>query len=487
MKIYNSLSRKVEEFEPIKKDVVGVYTCGPTVYDFVTIGNWRTYTLGDFAVRTLKYLGYKPKYIMNITDVGHLVSDADEGEDKLEKGSKREGKSAGEIAYHYTKDFLLSFQDLNQTMPELFTVASDHIEEQIELVKSIEEKGYAYKIGDGIYFDVGKYEKDGNTYGDLSNIDQVKEGARVTPNTEKKDPRDFALWKFSYESGRDFDPKKDKKSERRQMEWKSPWGLGFPGWHAECSAMSMKYLGNSFDIHLGGEDLRSTHHPNEIAQSEAATGEKPFVKYWIHGAFLQVDGGRMGKSLGNAYNLHDVKEKGFDPLDLRYFYLTGHYRKKLNFTWEALESSKVALGKLRTTLHTIKSQDQRTTLSEEKRQKTEEYSNKFKEAISNDLNMPQALSVMWDMLKSNIPSEDKYDLAITFDEVFGLDLANENHVGDQKVELEDLPDDVKKLIEKRNALRKEKKFDEADEMRGKIEELGYKVKDTEDGQVIEKL
>ncbi len=309
MKLYNSLSRKVEEFKSIKPKNVGVYTCGPTVYDYLTIGNWRTYVLGDLVLRTLKYLGYDVQYIMNITDVGHLtgdnLGDADVGEDRMEKSAKREGKSAWDVAKFYTEDFLDGFGKLNLLEPLQFSKATEHIKEQIKLVLAIEERGFTYQIDDGIYFDTQKYESQGNKYGELSTLDKIKEGARVKANPQKKDPRDFALWKFS------------PKNKKRDMEWKSPWGVGFPGWHVECSAMSMKYLGKQFDIHVGGEDLRSTHHPNEIAQSEAATGKKPFVKYWIHGAFLQVDGGRMGKSLGNAYTLQDIEKKGFESLTLR--------------------------------------------------------------------------------------------------------------------------------------------------------------------------
>jgi len=343
MKLFNSLSRQIEDFIPFNDKKVGIYTCGPTVYSFVTIGNWRTYFLGDIVVRALQYLGYETDYVMNITDVGHLtgdnLGDASTGDDRLEKAAVKENKTAWDIANMYTDDFLEGYELLDLRKPKVFCKATDHIAEQIEMVKIIEEKGFVYKTSDGLYFDTAKYETTGNVYGKLSNIDQVKEGTRVEPNPEKKDPRDFALWKFSYPNGRDFDSNQDDENTRRQMEWGSPWGLGFPGWHIECSAMSRKYLGDQFDIHIGGEDLRSTHHPNEIAQSECATGKKPFVKYWLHGAFLQIDGGRMGKSLGNAYTITDIVNKGFLPEHLRYFYLTGHYRQPLNFTWESLENA----------------------------------------------------------------------------------------------------------------------------------------------------
>src|SRR3989344_3926891 len=358
MKIYNSLSRKIEEFQPIVPTKVGVYTCGPTVYDYLTIGNWRTYTLGDLLVRTLTFFGYQVTYVMNITDVGHLtgdnLGDADMGDDRMENSAKREGKTAWEVAAFYTNDFLESFSKPNLTQPERFSKATDHIQEQIDLVQAIEKRGFVYRIDDGVYFDTAAYEAVGNRYGELSTLDAIKEGARVQPNPRKKNPRDFALWKFSPERS------------RRDMEWPSPWGKGFPGWHIECSARSMKYLGDQFDVHVGGEDLKSTHHPNEIAQSEAATGKKPFVKYWVHGAFLLVDGGRMGKSLGNAYTLADIAKRGFTPMDLKYFYFTGHWRKQLNFTWEALASAAEALGRMKLLLAKYKSEKDRTVLSEAK-------------------------------------------------------------------------------------------------------------------------
>jgi cysteinyl-tRNA synthetase len=288
----------------------------------------------------------------------------------------------------------------------------------------------------------------------------------VEPNPEKRNPRDFALWKFS-----------DKPGERH-MEWKSPWGLGFPGWHLECSAMSMKYLGETFDIHAGGEDLKSTHHPNEIAQSEGATGKR-FVNYWIHSNFIKVDGKRMGKSLGNAYTISDIEDKGFDPLALRYLYLTAHYKDTLNFTWDSLSASQNGLNNLRNQVNALKNQEQRTVLSEEKQQKVEGYRNQFLNAINNDLNMPEALAVVWSVLKSNIPSNDKYDLIMSFDEVLGLNLSSP-----QVITTLEVPEEVQKLISKREQLRKEGKFEEGDKVRDEIEKLGYTVKDTPTGSVV---
>ncbi|KKR30782.1 cysteine--tRNA ligase [Candidatus Woesebacteria bacterium RIFCSPHIGHO2_01_FULL_39_32] len=463
----NSLTRKKEKFEPINPPNVGMYTCGPTVYDYASIGNFRTYVTGDILVRTLKYNGYQVRYVMNFTDVGHLtgdnLGDADTGVDRLVKAAKRERKTAWDIAKFYTEAFLKDFEKLNLTKADTFAKATDHIKDQMDLIKKLEENGITYKIPDGIYFDTIEFEKStGKKYGELSTLDQIKEGARVKVNKAKKNPRDFALWKFS-------DP-----SEKRDMEWDSPWGVGFPGWHIECSAMSMKYLGETFDIHAGGEDLRSTHHPNEIAQSEGATGKK-FVKYWIHGAFLKVDGKRMGKSLGNFYTITDIEKKGYGALALRYFYLTGKYNEPLNFTWDSLKSSQQALDKLNEQVLAAKTQNTRTSLSEEKRKKVDGFSSRFLEAVNDDLNTPRALAVLWDAMKSNIPSEDKYDLALSFDEVLGLKLSEV-----QEIKFE-IPEEVGKLISKREKLRKEGKFDEADNVRKNIEEKGFLLEDTPEG------
>lgn len=472
MKLYNSLTRQIEEFVPIHDKTVGIYTCGPTVYSFVTVGNWRTYTLGDIVYRALSYAGYEVTYVMNITDVGHLtgdnLGDADTGEDRLEKAAKKEGKTAWDIAAYYTADFFKGFESLHLTKPRVFAKATDHITEQIKLVDDIMRRGFAYKISDGIYFDTKSYEAAGNTYGELSTLHEIKEGARVEPNPEKKDPHDFALWKFS------------PTDEKRQMEWDSPWGVGFPGWHIECSAMSMKYLGNQFDIHIGGEDLRATHHPNEIAQSEAATGAKPFVKYWLHGAFLLVDGGRMGKSLGNAYTFADLVKRGFEPLDVRYFFLTGHYRKQLNFTWEALTSAKTALHTLREMTARFKAETDRTVLSNEKMEHIEALSQRFEAALADDLNLPQALAVAWEAAKSNIPGPDKYDLLVDFDRVLGLGLA------DWQPEQVVIPEVVSRLAEAREEARKAKDFAKADALREEIAKLGFEVLDSADGPVITK-
>ena len=461
MKLYDSLTREVRDFKTIEENKVRMYTCGPTVYSYVTVGNWRTYTLGDLINRSLKYLGYEINYVMNITDVGHLtgdnLGDADTGEDRLEKAAKKERKTAWDIAEVYTQDFLEGFAQLNLIVPQVFSKATDHIQEQIDLVKEIEEKGFAYKIKDGIYFDTKAYEAAGNTYGELSNLDQIKEGARVEINPEKRDARDFALWKFS------------PANETRDMEWESPWGKGFPGWHIECSAMSMKYLGDQLDVHIGGEDLRSTHHPNEIAQSEAATGIKPFTNFWMHGAFLLVDNGKMGKSLGNAYRISDVIERGFDPMALRYFYLGGHYRKQLNFTWDAIEASSNAYTKL---VNLLREWSESVEQKEYFRIHTD-YKIKFTEAINDDLNLPQALAVLWEVAKDqSLDGETKISTILDFDRVLGLKLE------EKLSQPEEYSLEVKALIEEREQARSDKNWSRADEIRNTLkEQFGVEVKD----------
>jgi len=471
MRLYNSLTRRIEEVVPINSSKVGVYTCGPTVYSTPTIGNFRTYTLADVLVRTLKYLGYQVNSVMNLTDVGHLTGDnegdSSQGEDRLEKASKKEGKSAWEIADLYASEFLEHAKLLNLIRPDVICKATEHIPEQIKMVQELEKRGLTYKTSDGIYFDTVKFEALGNKYGELSSLDELKEGTRLESNLEKRNPRDFALWKFS------------PVGVKRQMEWDSPWGVGFPGWHIECSAMSKKYLGDQFDIHIGGEDLRSTHHPNEIAQAEGSSGKRPFVKYWVHGAFLLVDGGRMGKSLGNAYTVSDIKKKA-DPLALRYFYLTGHYRKQLNFTWQALMASDVALVKLRRAYQdALQNKGQRTSLSMEKMEKIEEYQNEFRAALSNDLNMPVALATVWEVVKSNIPNYDKVDLMREFDQVLGLDISSSKfQVSSSSSKA---PDEVVALANKRQEWRKARDWKSADAARDEMEKLGWQIEESEGG------
>jgi len=463
MKLFNSLTREVGEFVPLKKGKVGMYTCGPTVYDYVHVGNFRTYMTADLLVRLLRYNGYEVKYVMNITDVGHLtgdnLGDADLGRDRIEESARKMGKTAHEIAGFYTRQFLDDLDSLGLQRPDVLCKATDHIAEQIELVKKLEEKGFAYRISDGIYFDTRKFPR----YGELSTLRETAGAARVEVNPEKRNPKDFALWKFS------------PKNEKRQMEWDSPWGVGFPGWHIECSAMSMKYLGESFDIHAGAEDLRSTHHPNEVAQSEAAT-RKQFVKYWVHGAFLLVDGGRMSKSQGNNYVLADLEEKGFSPMALRYLYLTAHYRSPLNFTWSSLAAAQSAWDKLD---QFLKNKNERVALSKEKEKKLDGYRIRFVSAVNDDLQTPQALGVMWEMLKSNIPDYDKADTLKDWDSILGLKLGQAGEVV--------VPPEVRELADKRNELRRRGKFVEADEVRFEMEKMGWKVEDSALGPKIKKL
>lgn len=463
MRIYNSLTRKIEEFTPLDPPNVSMYSCGPTVYWNQHIGHMRRYVGDDLLKRVLKFNGYKVKQVMNITDVGHLISDADEGEDKMEKGARKSGKTVWEVAKVYEEQFLKSLGLLNIELPDTICRATDHIEEQIALIKKLEQKGYTYKTERGVYFDISKFKN----YAELSGqkLDQlkVKSRADVVEDLGKRNPLDFALWVFTVGIHKDH-----------TMCWPSPWGEGFPGWHIECSAMSMKYLGETIDIHTGGIDHIPIHHTNEIAQSEAATG-KQFVRFWIHHEFLQVSGQKMSKSLGNLFTVEDVENRGIDTLSLRYLFLTTHYRSPLNFTWESLKGAENALKNLRSQLDSLRSLTSRTVLSVEKNSKIDDFADQFKEALNQDLNSPQALAVLWEMLKSNIPGEDKYDLAISFDEVLGLNLAK--ILGSEFK----IPVKIQKLLERREKLRQAGKFAEADAVRVKISDLGFKIQDSSDG------
>lgn len=469
LRLYNSLTRKIEDFKPVREGSlnVGMYTCGPTVYDFAHIGNFRTYTTSDLLLRTLQYNGYEVDSVMNITDVGHLtgdnLGDADTGEDRMEKSAEREGKSAWEIAQFYTDAFLKDYKALDLTPPTHLVKATDHIKEQIDLITQLNEKGFSYQTSDGIYFDTSKWKD----YGKLSNLDQIKEGARVEVNPEKKNPRDFALWKFS------------PKDEKRQMEWDSPWGVGFPGWHIECSAMAIKYLGPSFDIHVGGIDLRETHHPNEIAQSEAATGKK-FANFWVHGAFILVQGERMSKSKGNNYKLYDLEKEGYDPLALRYLYMQAHYRQEMNFTLVALQAAQNALNKLREAIIRFDDSDEFGLGS------TKSYQDRFLAAINDDLNFPEATAVMWEVLKADLPDAAKKKVLLKFDKVLGLDLKNAQVLRSREEAL-DVPDDIRALVNERKRLRNDQEYKAADELRDKILRLGYELNDSEKGTHIKRV
>ena len=454
---YNTLTKKKEKFEPIKEGEVKIYSCGPTVYKDATIGNLRTYIFMDSLRRTLKYNGYKLKHAMNITDVGHLVSDGDEGEDKMIKSSRETGKDPLEIATYYTKLFLDDCKKLNIDMPEIICKATAHIEDMEKFVAKLIENGYAYETSTAIYFDVSKLDN----YGILSgiNLKEQKAGARIEIDEEKKNPYDFALW--------------IKAPKNHLMKWESPWGLCYPGWHIECSAMSNKYLGDVFDIHTGGVDLIPTHHENEIAQSKGVTGKIP-ARYWMHGEFLLIDGGKMSKSLNNAYLLSDIINKGYEPLSYKLLNFSSHYRNKLNFTWEALDSSSKALQKLREGYR--KHLEGNDVIEEDK---INEYKEQFLEAINDDLNMPLAMAIVWEVIKRNEKSKQYAQVLLDFDRVLGLEIDKEN-------EVQELPDEVKNLIEERKKAREYKDYEKSDELRNKIEKMGYKVKDSKDGMQVQK-
>ncbi len=456
LKLYNTLSRRKEVFKPIKKGRAGVYTCGPTVYDYAHIGNFRSFIFADILGRTLRKFGYKTKQILNITDVGHLVSDGDSGEDKLERAAAAEKKTAAEIASFYEKDFLSNFGKLGaDTARFSFPRASEHIKEQIELVKKLKKKGFTYQTSDGIYFDTSKLKN----YGKLGRISQtkLKSGARVAVNPEKKNPADFALWKFS------------KPGEKRQQEWPSPWGKGFPGWHIECSAMSMKYLGKHFDIHTGGIDLIPVHHVNEIAQSETATGVK-FVNFWLHPNFVKIENEKMSKSLGNIITPSQVETRA-DIAAYRYWLLTSHYRKIANFSWEGLAAAENALRKISSHLALCGGRSGKTD---------RKYLNKFLKALSDDLNTPKALSVLWALIKDKkILPADKKKTILEFDEILGLG------VGKKKT-AEIIPPEIIKLAEERDNFRKNKEWQKSDELRAEISKLGYLIEDTPTGCRLKK-
>ncbi|KKR70490.1 MAG: Cysteine-tRNA ligase [Candidatus Woesebacteria bacterium GW2011_GWA2_40_7b] len=462
MDIYlnNTLTRKKERFVPNKEGEVGIYSCGPTVYWNQHIGHMYAYVQWDVLVRFLRSVGYNVKWVMNITDVGHMTSDEDTGLDKMEKGAKREGLTVWQIADKYITQFKDSLRLLGINSPDVLCRATENIPEQIKLNQLIEKNGFAYTTKKGLIYDTSKFP-DYAKFANL-NLEEMKSGGDVELDPEKKLPWDFFLWAI--------DPK-------HIMKWPSPWGEGYPGWHVECTAMSTKYLGNNFDIHTGGADHIPVHHTNEIAQGFAAFG-KQTANYWLHNGMLGGKGGeKMSKSLGNFVTAQELVEKGYDPLAMRYLILTSHYKKGLNFTFDALDSAKIALENLRTIVSGLKSGDERTVLSPEKEKKLDEYRDKFISSLSNDINAPKALAVLWEMLKSNIPSGDKYDLALSFDEVLGLKLSQaRNSTAKLGADIE-TPNSIKILISKREELRKEGKYGESDKIREQIEEAGYEVSD----------
>ena len=464
VKLYNTLTKKKEDFVPLNGNEVKIYSCGPTVYSYAHIGNFRAYIFVDNLRRILEYNGYKLKHVMNITDVGHLESDGDDGEDKMEKAAKKENKSPYEIAKFYTDKFLEDMKKLNIEMPEIIAKATEHIPDMLELAKEIVKNGYGYETSTAIYFDVSKLDK----YPVLSNrnIDEQIAGARVDVDPEKRNPYDFAIW--------------IKAPENHIMKWDSPWGLSYPGWHLECSAMSKKYLGEVFDIHTGGVDHIPTHHENEIAQSKGAFG-KILAKIWMHVEFLQVNGGKMSKSLGNVYNIEQLEQKGIEALAYKLFCYTAHYRTKLNFTFEGALASQKALNRLRESY--IKNISGKDEISNEQ---IEEYRNKFLQAINDDLNMPVAMGIVWEVARSEKKSKKIAKLLLEFDNVLGLDLINsEKYINSQK-EIE-VPSEIQELLNERKKAREEKNWALADKLRDEIKLKGYIVKDTKEGMTIEKI
>lgn len=462
LKLYNTLTKQKEEFKPLEGNEVRIYTCGPTVYSYAHIGNFRAYVFMDTLRRVLKYNGYTLKHVMNITDVGHLESDADEGEDKMEKAARKENKNPLEIAAYYTDIFFRDMGRLNIDKPEIIAKATEHIPEMLAFVKKLIENGYAYETSKGIYFDISKLDK----YPVLSNrkLDDQIAGARVDVDTEKRNPYDFALW--------------IKAPENHIMKWESPWGLSYPGWHIECSAMGRKYLGDEFDIHTGGVDHIPTHHENEIAQSKGCTGKIP-AKRWMHVEFLQVDGGKMSKSLGNTYTLDQLQEKGIEPLAYKLFCYTAHYRTKLNFTFEGALSAQKSLNRLREGyLKQLKG-----TQKVEK-EELEQYKNRFIDAVNDDLNMPLAMGIVWEVIRNEKKSKDFADLLLEFDKILGLDIENSKKYLEEQKTIE-LPEEITALLEERKTARENKNWAESDRIRDLLAQKGYIVKDTKDGQVIE--
>ena len=458
MKIFNTLTRKKEELKPINGNEVRMYSCGPTVYYFAHIGNLRAYLFMDNLRRVLKYNGYKLKHVMNITDVGHLVSDADEGEDKMLKAAKRENKNPFEIADFYMNAFLKDLDKLNIERPETIAIATEHIKIMEDYVKKIIENGYAYETENTIYFDTSKLDK----YGVLSNLNVEEQlaGARVEFDNSKKNISDFAIW--------------IKAPENHLMKWDTFWGKCYPGWHLECSAMGQHYLGEVFDIHTGGIDHIPVHHENEIAQSKGYCGKIP-ANYWMHVDFLQVDGGKMSKSLNNLYTLDNLEQKGYEPLVYKMFNFSSHYRNKINFTWESIDAAKVALNRLR------EGYLKHCNGTDEVMQKEiAEYETRFLQAINDDLNMPVAMSVVWDVIKNAKKSIKFKELLLKFDEVLGFDL--KNYEGPKQKEL---PDDIKELVNQRNEARTNKDWQESDRIRDLLIEKGYTVKDSKDGTILE--
>lgn len=459
MIVYNTLTRRKEELHTVHPGEVRMYSCGPTVYSRAHMGNMRAYIFMDSLRRVVKFNGYKLLGVMNITDVGHLTSDADDGDDKMEKAAKKTGKTPWEIAEQFTKLFFQDTDKLNIERPEIVAKATEHISDMLEFVEQLVEKGYGYETSDGIYFDISKFPSYGKLSGNTRLSDNIA-GARVDVNSEKRNPADFALWK--------------KAPKEHIMQWDSPWGRSYPGWHIECSTMSRKYLGDTFDIHTGGVDHIPIHHENEIAQSEALLGH-PSVNYWMHVEFMQVDGRKMSKSLGNTYTLDELAEKGYSPMDFRYFCLNTHYRKKLNFTFEGMDSAKTAYSRLLALLAACAASDAKTDSKI-----IEDFDKAFADAVSDDLNIPLGLGELWTLLK-NPPSRDIYEAAMRADKVLGLSL---DKCTEKKED--DVPDEIRQIAETRFAARKAKNWAESDALRDKLASLGWSVLDAKDSYTLKK-
>lgn len=472
LKLFNTLTKKEEIFKPIIEGKVGLYACGPTVYNYAHLGNLRTYIFVDILRRTLQYQNYSVQEVMNITDIGHLQSDADNGDDKMTRALLREGKpltlaSMRQLADFYTDRFVEDLKKLNIEIPSEMPKASDHITEDIELISILEKKGFIYKTNDGVYFDT---TKDKN-YGRLGGVNSEEtDQNRIKENTEKKNPRDFALWKFNSELG-----------------WESPWGHGFPGWHLECSVMSAKYLGQPFDIHTGGIDHIAIHHNNEIAQSQSAY-YKPLANYWLHAEFLITNGLKISKSVGNTFYLHDLIEQRFSPLAFRFFVLQAHYRSPLNFNLESLDAAQTGLNRLYSLCSSLQKTSKQET--QEMSQDTNsaiisKYQIEFEEALNNDLNTPMAIAVLWKMLRDESQTAvNRLSTALDMDRVLGLDFAKkiaELENIHENPSLKNIPLNVLDLAQERQEARQNNNFDLADEIRNKISELGYEIKDAPDG------
>ena len=468
VRLYNTMSRTVEDFKPIREGEVGMYCCGPTVYNYAHIGNLRTYVFEDLLHRTLVKAGYRVKHVMNITDVGHLTGDGDDGEDKLAKSARENGRSVWDIAAFYTDAFFRDEEALDIIRPDIVCRATDHIQAMIDIIRRLEEKGHTYISGGNVYFSIDTIDD----YGKLArlNLDDLKEGARIEVDSNKRNPKDFVLW-FT-----------NSKFKDQVMVWPSPWGTGYPGWHIECSAMSSEYLGDHFDIHCGGIDAIPVHHTNEIAQSEAAFGVKPWVDYWCHGEFLLNDKGKMSKSSGEFLTLSVLVDKGYDPLDYRYFCLTGHYRSQLKFSFESLDQARSAR---QTLVRKIAQYRKECTPAAVLDGKTRGYLDSFYEAMFNDLKAPQALGVLWSMLRDpSLADDQKLAAVLDMDSILGLSLDRVEAVQDE-VAVADT--EALELLARRSEAKKAKDWALADEIRDRLSRMGYKVVDTPSGPQLERL